>query len=47
MACVYAIVASVNDLKIFFAMGGQISATNLMIVFPSVFYIFIVHKKRK
>ena len=47
LICVYAIVISVNDLKLFFAIGGQISATNLMIVFPSIFYIFIVHKERK
>lgn len=47
MAVVYWIVASVDDLKIFFAMGGQISATNLMIVFPSCFYVFICHKHRK
>lgn len=47
MACIYAIVVSVEDLKIFFAMGGQISATNLMIVFPSLFFIFICHKDRK
>jgi len=47
MAFIYAIVVSVEDLKIFFAMGGQISATNLMIVFPSLFFIFICHKDRK
>jgi len=34
-------------LKLFFAIGGQISATNLMIVFPSIFFIFIVHNERK
>jgi amino acid permease len=47
MAIVYCIVASVQDLKIFFTMGGQISATNLMIVFPSCFYVFFVHKNKK
>ncbi|CAG5096379.1 Oidioi.mRNA.OKI2018_I69.XSR.g14589.t1.cds [Oikopleura dioica] len=47
MAIIYCIVVSVEDLKIFFAMGGQISATNLMIVFPSLFFIFICHKDKK
>ena len=47
MTAVYFFIASVEDLKIFFAMGGQISATNLMIVFPSCFFIFICHKDRK
>lgn len=47
LLAVYAIVISVDDLKLFFAIGGQISATNLMIVFPSIFFIFIVHKERK
>merc|ERR1712131_94480 len=47
LAVVYAIVISVDDLKLFFAIGGQISATNLMIVFPSIFYIFVVHTDKK
>ena len=47
MAIVYFIVISVEDLKTFFAIGGQISATNLMIVFPATFYVFVVHRQRK
>ena len=47
MLVVYIIVVSVTDLKIFFALGGQISATNLMIIFPGCFYVFVVHRTRK